>query len=172
MTTNPDPLLAELIRDALNPAMALLPPAWDTPAARRFVLCAVLQESRGVYRFQLPRKPGGTKGPARGLAQFEENGGVKGVLEHPASAGWARTVCAARKVTPTKNAVWARLETDDVLAMAFARLLLRTDPKAVPTTAQAGWEAYADRLWRPGSPHRDTWDGFWLRAGYAVGLEP
>ena len=109
--------LEQVMRDAIRPALALLPAAMDTPQARCMLLAIGLQESRFVHRRQIG-------GPARGFWQFEQGGGVRGVLAHPASAALARQVCQVRGVPPTAPSVYSRLELDDVLAAAFARLLL------------------------------------------------
>lgn len=151
--------LAERMR-ALSPAMAaaaqLLPAALDTHPAHVIMLAIMGQESDCRHRAQLLN--GGGKGPARGLAQFELGGGVRGVLEHQSSRYWAVQVCKARSVRPVARDVWARMETDDVLAIAFARLLLFTDAKRLPEPAdQAGAWAYYKRNWRPGKPHPDRW---------------
>ena len=52
---------------------------------------------------------------------------------------------------------------NDVLAAVAARLLLWTDPQPAPKSAQEGWDCYA-RVWRPGKPHRETWDGYYAAA--------
>lgn len=163
-----DAVLDPILRDAVGPALALLPATMDTPLARRHLLAITVQEADGTARFQ--RLAGGGKGPARGLWQMEEGGGVKGVLTHPASRDLARKVCEARGVLPTTSAVWQRLEFDDVLAAAFARLLIYTDPKPLPSDEQPAWEMYRYRLWRPGKPHPEKWASCWARAGAAVGL--
>src|SRR5690606_35921330 len=121
-----------------------------------------LQESRLTHRRQIG-------GPARGLWQFERNGGVRGVLEHPASRGYAVSVCKMRGVEPLPAAVYAALEHDDVLAAAFARLLLWTDPQALAEVGEIGaaWDYYL-RAWRPGKPWRHTWDALYGRAMDAV----
>ena len=97
------------------------------------------------------------KGPARGNWQFEQGGGVKGVLKHPSTAAYAKAVCEARGVEPEQGAVWLALETDQVLAAAFARLLMWTDPQALPAVGQVkdSFDLYL-RLWRPGAYSRGT----------------
>jgi hypothetical protein len=120
-----------------------------------------LQESRFKYRAQKTSDPY-VKGPARSFWQFERGGGVVGVLTHRHSKDLARTVCQARGVLPDSSLVHARMEFDDVLAAAFARLLLYTDAKPLPALdahPDEGW-AYYMRNWRPGKPHRETWDEF------------
>lgn len=142
---------------ALTQALQLLPPRADTTQARAMLLAIGLQESGLTARVQ--RVAGGGKGPARGLLQFERGGGVVGVLSHPASRDLALQVCSARKLPAVSSTVvWDELETDDVLAFALGRLLLMTDPKALPALGdeQAAWDCYL-RNWRPGQPHRDRW---------------
>lgn len=146
-------------RSGLDPALKMLPPAMDTERAR-VMLCAIsLQESRCVHRRQIGN------GPARGLLQFEEGGGVRGVMRHEATRALAREICEKRKVVFEPNTVWRALETDDVLAFAFGRLLLYSDPKPLPGLSQPplAW-AYYLRTWRPGKPHEQTWGMFHFEA--------
>lgn len=140
--------LAIIQRDALTPALALLPEPMRSREAQALLLAIGLQESLLIHRRQI-------RGPARGLLQFEL-GGVRGVLEHRASLDMARTVCAARGVQPTPSAVHAALEHDDILAMAIGRLLLWTDPLPLPAIGQPAeaWALYL-RTWRPGAAKRD-----------------
>jgi hypothetical protein len=144
----------------LAPALKLLPDKMDSIAARRMLLAIGLQESRLIYRRQI-------KGPARGLWQFEEGGGVTGVGRHSASRDEAEHVCNSRMVKFAPRAVWMALETDDILAACFARLLLWTDPQPLPERADEGWQYYL-RTWRPGKPHAHTWKRFWDEAKEAV----
>ncbi len=146
-------LLQTVTDTAINPALALLPVRMDTPAARVLLLAIGLQESRLTHRRQI-------NGPARGLWQFERGGGVRGVLNHTATERHADALCKVRNVLPTPEAVYAALEVDDVLAAGFARLLMWSDPAPVPTTPDSAWAFYAYRTWRPGKPHRQTWDKF------------
>lgn len=147
---------------AIAQALELLPAKMTCPEAEVLLLTIGLQESRLTHRRQIG-------GPARGLWQFERNGGVRGVLEHPASRGYAVSVCKIRGVEHLPAAVYAALEHDDVLAAAFARLLLWTDPKALPAVGEIGaaWDYYL-RTWRPGKPHRHTWDLLYAQAMDAV----
>ncbi len=155
--------LSDMIKTGIEPALALLPAKMDTPAARVMLLAIGLQESRFLYRRQL------ADGPARGLWQFERGGGVRGVLTHPASREHAYQICASRGVEPIAAAVHPALETDDVLAAAFARLLLWTDPGQLPAIGgtYAAWDLYK-RTWRPGKPHRQTWDALYAQAAAEV----
>jgi len=150
-------MLREIDESAIGPALKLLPVGMDTPRARIQLLATGLQESGLTHRVQM----GG--GPARGLLQFERGGGVRGVLTHPSTIDLAARVCAARKVAPTMQKVWEALETDDVLAMAFGRLLLWTDPYKLPSDAKGGWDLYM-RTWRPGKPKPGTWEWHYTQA--------
>ena len=151
--------LKTIIRTAVNPALALLPAKMDTPAARVQMLAIGLQESRFLHRRQLGN------GPARGLWQFERGGGVRGVLTHPASREPAYRICGLRGVEPVAATVHPALEFDDVLAAAFARLLMWTDAWRLPAVGdeQGAWDMYI-RTWRPGTPHRQTWGGLYAQA--------
>lgn len=160
-------LLATITRDAIDPALALLPGRMDNDRARVQLLATGLQESRLIHRDQL-ESPGGrdlVDGPAMGVLQFERGGGVSGVLRHPATAKLALEVCSALGVEPTQQAVWKAMETNDILAMAFGRLLLWTDAKPLPAIGddQGAWTYYL-RNWRPGKPHPQTWPGFYRQA--------
>ena len=163
-------LLDSIVRGAIDPAMALLPAKMDSAPARVMLLAIGLQESRFLYRAQKTNTPG-VKGPARGFWQFERGGGVVGVLTHEATRLLARGVCEARQVQPLALAVHPRLEFDDVLAAAFARLLLWADVPPLPSVDadhETAWQCYT-RSWRPGKPHRATWDAFHAQARAQVG---
>ncbi len=140
----------------------LLPAKFDGLPARVLLAAIGMQESEFSYRQQV-------SGPARGFWQFEQGGGVRGVLAHPVSGPYARSICGLRAVAPVESDVYAALLTDDMLACAFARLLLFTDPAPLPAIGdiQASW-AYYQRNWRPGEPHADAWAGNYFAAHAAV----
>lgn len=159
--------LKTISESAITPALALLPPAMDTPAARVMLLAIGLQESRFLHRRQI-------RGPARGYWQFEKGtrasrGGVWGVYLHAASRNHLAALCKARSVACDPDAIYAALEYDDVLAAGVARLLLWTDPKALPAIgdADAGWALYL-RTWRPGKPKPDSWPDLYRQAAVEV----
>ncbi|MBA3773841.1 MAG: hypothetical protein H0X13_15525 [Ramlibacter sp.] len=159
-------LLDTILKTAMEPAFALLPPHMDTPAARVMLLAIGLQESRFMFRFQKIAGKPYQKGPARGFWQFERGGGVHGVMSHAATQDVAERICIERAVPFDSVIVHARLETDDVLAACFARLLLWADRKALPApdaSHDEAWGCYM-RNWRPGKPHRETWDQFHAQA--------
>lgn len=138
-----------------------VPDHMNTKPAHVMLVAIGLQESRFEARAQILQ--GGGKGPARGFWQFERGGGCRGVLMHEASHVLMVKTCLARACAPTPADLWRRLEVDDVLACVAARLLLFTDPKPLPNNAQGGWDYYT-RVWRPGKPHRHTWDDLYAQA--------
>lgn len=154
---------ALFIRNALNPALALLPATMDTPSARAMVVAICLQESRLQHRHQIG-------GPAHGYAQFEQGGGVRGVLTHPASKPHILKVLDALDYTGADaEDCYAAIEHNDILAVCFARLLLYTLPNLLPARGdpEGGWEQYIS-AWRPGKPHRQTWNECYAHAWEAV----
>lgn len=146
----------------LKKAFSLLPQKMNTPDAAQEVMAICAQETDLRHRRQMGN------GPARGLAQFEKGdaksrAGVYGVMNHAASRELTRQVCHERGVVFERDAIWAALEFDDVLAFALARLLLWTDTGKLPTNQQDGWATYL-RVWRPGKPHPEKWATSWRMA--------
>lgn len=137
----------------------------QSPTAQQLLLTIALQESALVHRAQVIAS--GRPGPARGWWQFERGGGVAGVMRHPASSALARALCDDCAVPFEADAIWRCLEGHDDLAVGFARLLLWTDPKPLPTSASEGW-AYYLRNWRPGKPHPAKWPAYWRQSLDAV----
>lgn len=159
-----DQLLETITRNALKPAMALLPPKMGTPEAYMMLLAIGLQESRLSARCQVLE--GGGRGPAHGLWQNERGGGVLSVLTNPTTRPYAIKVCSAFNIPPDSRSVWDAIETNDVLAAAFARLILYADPMPLPgrNDESGAWSLYAIRAWRPGRPHPETWPANFKRA--------
>ena len=69
--------------------MQLLPAKMDSPQARAMLKAIALQESRFEHRKQIG-------GPARGFWQFEQGGGVRGVLNHPYSREHIRRILTGK----------------------------------------------------------------------------
>ncbi len=145
-------------------ALSLLPLQMNSKPARAMMLAIALQESKCLAR----RQHG--NGPARSPWQFEKNG-VRGVMRHPASRAHAREVLRVllyghlighKAETAMIHQV---LEHNDVLAAAFARLLLRTDPHPLPMRDNPGegWKQYLF-CWNPGDPKPKTWDAYFAEA--------
>ena len=137
--------------EAIKTALVLLPESMNTKEAVTLMVAIGLQESRFKHRKQIG-------GPARGYWQFESGGGVKGVMHHRSSNRHAKAVCDALEVPWDQNTIYNTLAENDVLAAAFARLLLWTDPRSVPAIGAVtdSWDYYI-RNWRPGKPHIHTW---------------
>lgn len=153
-------------RGAINEALSLLPPKWDTETARVCHAAIGYQETKYKNRRQLIKVNGVLKeaGPACGYWQFEKGGAVKGLMQFGGLVtSKAMQVCNVRGVPWRLDDVWLALSQDDVLAAAFARLLMYTDPKPLPTTQQAAWDFYL-ATWRPGKPHPEDWPAAWAFA--------
>jgi hypothetical protein len=164
----------DFLTRVIDPGLALLashggPPASD--AARRFLLAIAQQESGPSLTARYQGDPSQTPGPARGWWQFEQGGGVRGVLTHPATRVAAKAVLDYHEVSLNEPAVWRTLEGHDEVAAALARLLIFSDPAPLPMTAETGW-AYYQRVWRPGAPRPETWAANWERAGAALTAGP
>lgn len=151
-------VIKEVYETAIVPALALLPTRMRDQRAVVMMIAIGLQESRLIHRRQIG-------GPARGLFQFERGGGVRGVLNHNSTRELSRSICTGMMGTDELNAVYDELEFSDQLAAVFCRLLLWTDPKSLPAIGdvQGAWDLYI-RTWRPGKPHRGTWDTLYVQA--------
>ncbi|MDG9928549.1 MULTISPECIES: hypothetical protein [unclassified Pseudomonas] len=143
--------LRELRFGALAEAFRLLPARMESQLAELHLVAFTLQEDPQQRRRQWPT------GPARGLWQFElgseqTRGGVWGIYMHPASREHLRAVAAARGVPFEPEAIYKRLQHDDVLAACCARLLMFTDPHQLPERGdvEGAWQLYL-RTWRPGA---------------------
>lgn len=169
-----DRLLLDALR-ALNSALELLPPEMTSRLARVQLIAIGLQESRLAERRQIVS--GRPVGPAAGLLQFEEGGGVKGVLNHRTTQLHAQALCAARGVAPDRHEVWQALARDDILAFGFGRLLLWTDPAPLPDDPEGAWQYYL-RTWRPGAAERQydvlraKWSLNYLKAQQGMADDP
>lgn len=107
------------------------------------------QESNWQYRRQIG-------GPARSFWQFEQGGGVAGLLHVTSSK--LQAVCVALDVPFNSHDIFEAMAWNDTLACCMARLLLWSDPRPLPSVrdASAGWGYYLAN-WRPGLPHPQTW---------------
>lgn len=164
------PLVHEVI---FKPAYALLPPYMNSTQASALMMAIGLQESKFKYRSQL--RIGQRHwwewlfGPAKGWPQFE-TAGVHGVLHHHASRPHALHVLNVLQYPEDKGIIHKAIMHNDVLAACFARLLLWTDPRALPALNDPPqeWWYYYIRNWRPGKPKREPWDDHWFRAVQAM----
>lgn len=108
-----------------------------------------------------------TRGPARGVWQFEAGGGVRGVMHHPRTAELAHALTDSFGVRYTLSDVHRALELNDTLACGFARLLLWTEIGPLPKTEHDAWAEYL-MLWKPGQPRPTHWPENWRLAGEAM----
>lgn len=141
---------------ATSPGIAI--PATD--AARVMVMTIAGQESRWKERRQIG-------GPARSYWQFEFGGGVSELFQK--TRRQLSIVCAAQDVTCDAITVFEAMAWNDTLACSMGRLLLWGDPAALPAVGdkEAGWKYYL-RNWRPGAPHRESWDGLYDQSVAAI----
>lgn len=163
---NPQRLLQTAIMPALNELASLGIPS--SVSAARFLLAIALQESGLAHRRQVG-VGGAENGPAVSWFMFEQGGGCKGVLTHPAAAPRMLKLCEAFNVKPDPSALWEAMHFQDIIAAIAARLLVYTLPGALPDTADAGWAQYLS-AWRPGSPRPEEWPKNWALASKAVGV--
>ena len=145
-------------RYVLGATMLLLPQGMDSAAARAMLIAIGLQESRFLHRRQIG-------GPAHGFWQFEHGGGIRGVLQHRETRDHIRQILSSMAYDDASTTSYQAVCDNDVLACAYARLLLWTVPGPLPARGEAdnAWQYYLAG-WRPGKPHRATWDAFYLQA--------
>ncbi len=151
------------INDRVIPAaLDLLPGRMNSLEARAMLLAIGLQESKFQHRRQV-------NGPAHSFWQFEQAGGVAGVLSHPMTASIITPICDFLLYPTTTLACYTAIEHNDVLAACFARLLLWTDSRPLPLRHQeeSGWQIYYAQ-WRPGKPHPQTWHSAFVNAWQIV----
>lgn len=135
-------------------------------SARVLLMAIAGQESFWKERRQVP------VAYARSYWQFERGGGVAGLFGHVATRLKLGTVCAACDVPYDPDTVFEAMAWHDMLACAMARLLLYSDAAALPPVGdkEAAWQYYL-RNWRPGAPHRHTWDARYDASIAAIGLK-
>ncbi|UXY51647.1 hypothetical protein [Pseudomonas tohonis] len=155
--------LDSLCRLVIEPALALLPDEMNSPEAQLMLLAIALQESG------LEKRPLAEGGPHSYWRSGSPDEMVHFVLRCPVTRDLAVTVCDARQVPPVDERVRAALEHDDVLAAAFARLLLWTDPALLPRIDEvdAGHDLYM-RTWRTPDPRPELWPEHHARAAQVV----
>ena len=129
----------------------------DSPEAKAMMFAIPMQESRWDARRQIG-------GPAHGFPQFEL-GGIRGVLQHPASKPLILSVLDRLDYDHFADTSYEAIVHNDVLALAYMRCLLWTAPWRLPARGDPdeGWRQY-QFCWRPGKPHRETWDAYFEQA--------
>lgn len=148
----------EYVRNVVLPAaLSMLPQRMDSIEARAELMAIGMQESHFKYRRQM-------RGPALSFWMAENTGGFRGILDHPKTGELARGVLRRMGYGEADPSDFQALEDNDILACIGARLLLWSHPKPLPEgNASAAWDYYIE-TWRPGKPHRETWDAFYLDA--------
>lgn len=147
--------LASITQSAIVPALMLLPARMYSKPAKLMMLAIGYQESKFATRCQVLN--GGRRGAGRGYPMFEPNG-IRGVMNHPKTAQLVYALCHERDCECDLQAIYARVETDDILAFGLARLLLWTDAKPLPAVddEHGAWDLYL-RTWNPGKPRPKDW---------------
>jgi len=142
----------------IEPGFNLLPPVMRSIPAKAMLIAIGLQESRFTHRTQI-------NGPARGYYQFEQGGGTRGVLTHPHTKRTSTGILVSLDYTTDIDICHEALAHNDALATVFARLLLWTHPDDLPGEQEheVAWQQYLS-TWRPGKPHRETWNAFYDQA--------
>lgn len=163
----------QLAQKAFHEACDIIGDNFRKPEAEVMVLAIGGQESKFLARRQIIKKDGKLVplGPATSWWQFEENGGVRGVLTHPANEKMERRLCSVRGVPYEKHAVWEAMQHDDVLGAGMARMLLASDSRRLPAIGdvEGAWRYYLS-IWRPGKPHQATWAKAYADARAMVGV--
>lgn len=157
----PERALTLIIRPALHLLAEISGrPAMASQAAEVMLIAIGLQESGFRHRHQIG-------GPAHGFWQFEKLGGHKGILRHHATAAWCGEVLDELELPGDLDGSFECLQCNDTMAACWARLLLWSDPKALPLVGHqsAGWDMYM-RTWRPGKPRSVAWP-----ANYETAIE-
>lgn len=152
---------------ALPAAYAVLPSRLSSPHATAMLLAIGAQESGFEQRRQV-------HGPARGFWQFERGGAVRGLLTHALTRP---LLDAALRSLRFEHAIGLEatlqnlIECNDVVAAVSARLLLSTVLQRLPQRGEPelAWQQYLE-AWRPGRPHRETWDAHYADAWRRVAL--
>lgn len=160
----------QVVYDFLLPAaMRLFPSQYSSPEAAAMLLAIGLQESDFRERQQLIGHHRtwwqSLTGPAVGYWQFERIG-IRGVLGHAQTGPMARRVLEKLGYPDDVETIHKALIHNDLLAVAFARLLLFTVPEPLPTLRSPADYAWGQYLWawRPGKPKPDRWAARWNEA--------
>jgi len=137
------------MRVFIDAGFHFLPEDMDTIQARAMLYSIAFQESGFQTRNQFG------EGPARSFWQFEPVG-IKGVIEHPSSAYFAKGILGQLYIEIED--AYEAITYSDPLATAFARLNLWRLPDALPERedVEEGWKQYLE-AWKPGIPRPEKW---------------
>jgi hypothetical protein len=156
--------ITDLLVNAIDPALHFLSTRGVPDSEEAYVLTLAIgyQESRFEHRRQIG-------GPARGYWQFEKGGGVWNALNAAGAKPHMLAVCKWLDVPTDDTTFFEALAWNDTLAAAATRLNLWVDPNKLPKigAVEEAWQYYI-RVWRPGAPHRNTWDSNYAKAISAI----
>lgn len=155
----------------VRPALAWLSssghqPAAHSRAARCMLMAIGLRESDFKHRIQMSASGRQLSHLARGFWQFERDGGVAEICEHP-KLRWCRSAIIALGYPINRDELHRAIGYDQTLACIMARGLLWVDPSRLPEPTEAAADeayAYYIRLWRPGKEWPDKWGADWRAA--------
>ena len=163
----------QVLHVCIEPALEFLADHGIRPSdeARQMLLTIAGQEGDWRHRRQIG-------GPARSIWQGEKGGGMILAVHHAVTAKAARALLEAHDIgepdlgpwkMPTDTTIYEAMAWHDVVAAGLARLLLYTDPRALPKIGQVqyAWDYY-DSVWRPGKPHPETWPSCYEKAQQAI----
>jgi hypothetical protein len=140
---------ATLLSLVVRPTLQWLGPPYASREAEVMLLAIAGQESRCSHRCQTPT------GPARSLWQIEPPT-ARAVYDK-----WGRGRAALNDLSVPGPAflVDEWLRWSDLAACVIARGILWLEPSPLPAIGdqQGAWTYYAERCWRPGKPHPETW---------------
>lgn len=158
----------KLAHDFLFPAtLALFPARYNTAPARAMMLTTGDQESDFTHREQLVGARQWWNSTSLIAASFWmfELSAVTRVLNHYTVGALAKHVCEILGYPPIPEVVHRAMVHNDILAVAFARLLIYTYPGPLPGPDQPteAWNQYI-ACWRPGKPRPERWNERYSRA--------
>jgi len=155
MTVNTSTLCAQFIEPNLNDLYDITGIPYSRDAAR-FLTAIALQESGFKTRHQYG-------GPAHGFFQFEKFGGCKQILVNHKTKPKIEAVFDDQIESTGLSNAFECIQHNNLIMVAFARLLVWQDPAALPTDSNTAWDYYL-RNWRPGKPNPKAWVGNWKKA--------
>jgi hypothetical protein len=155
-----------LLMLTVQPALAWLGPRYASREAEALLLAIAHQESRCAARRQKPA------GPARSWWQIESQ------TAHAVISKWSDGRSRLKDLGALTSvglpggqydlSTW--VECSELAACIIARGLLWLEPSPLPALGdqQGAWKYYAERTWRPGKPHPETWPDAYEQAMDAV----
>ena len=143
-------------------AMALLPAHLTCAESKAMLIAIAMQSSQFSFRREL-------MGHDRSFWALGAQTHIKVVAEHELTRGPIAAVCDALCYDTSVFSAYMAVEHNDILACAYARLLLSLVPGKLPSRdqPQLGWDQYL-AVWRPSHPRPEPWPVHFRRAWDAV----